>query len=57
MGLDPEQALRGANARFYDRFTHIEEALRDRGTTLADAPTADKLALWEEAKRAQADGG
>ena len=57
MGLDPEQALRGANARFYDRFTHIEEALRDRGTTLADAPTADKLALWEEAKRAQSGGG
>ena len=57
MGLDPEQALRGANARFYDRFTRIEEALRDRGTTLADTPTVDKLALWEDAKRAQADGG
>jgi tetrapyrrole methylase family protein/MazG family protein len=58
LGIDPEQALRGANGRFYDRFAHLEAQLRGRGATLADVPTAEKLALWEEAKRAvDAPGG
>ena len=51
MGIDPEQALRGANARFYRRFTHVERSVREGGATLADTPTDDKLALWEQAKR------
>ncbi|MDA1173684.1 MAG: nucleoside triphosphate pyrophosphohydrolase [Chloroflexi bacterium] len=53
MGIDPEQALRGANARFYERFTHVERAAHEQGTTLAAMPTDDKLALWEAAKEAQ----
>lgn len=53
MGISPEQALQGANARFYGRFTHMEAALRERGTTMAELPTADKLALWEQAKAAE----
>jgi tetrapyrrole methylase family protein/MazG family protein len=51
MGIDPEHALRGANARFYDRFTHVERAVRERDSTLADLPTDEKLALWEAAKK------
>ena len=50
MGVDPEQALLGANARFYGRFRHVERAARERETTLAEMPTADKLALWDSAK-------
>ena len=53
MGIDPEQALSGANARFYGRFTHVESAVRDRETTLAELPTDEKLALWEAAKAEQ----
>lgn len=53
MGIDPEQALSGANARFYGRFTHIERTVHDRGTTLAELPTDEKMALWEAAKEAQ----
>lgn len=50
MGVDPEQALRGANTRFYERFTQVERTVREQGRTLAETPTADKLALWEQAK-------
>jgi len=57
MGIDPEQALSGANARFYGRFTHVERAVRDSGTTLAAMPTVDKLALWDAAKDAQQTSG
>ena len=50
MGIDPEQALNGANARFYDRFTHVEREVRNRGTTLAALSGVEKLAIWNAAK-------
>ena len=50
MGIDPEAALRGANTRFYERFRHVERSVGETGKTLAETPTEDKLALWEEAK-------
>lgn len=52
MDIDPEQALRGANDRFTSRFQRVEEAARRDGHTLAEMPTDDKLALWEQAKSA-----
>ena len=52
MDIDPEQALRGANDRFVTRFQRVEEAVRRDGRTLAETPTADKLAMWEQAKAA-----
>lgn len=55
MGVDAEQALRGANGRFYRRFAAVEDAARRDGAALAEMPEARKLALWEQAK--QADGG
>ncbi len=57
MGIDAEQALRGANARFYARFGTMEDAVRQKGTTLADVPTAEKLALWEQAKESNGASG
>lgn len=49
--VDPEQALRGANAKFERRFKHIERRLAEMGTS-ADAATLDEMeALWAEAKR------
>ncbi len=52
LGVDAEQALRGANARFATRFGRVEAEMRDDGTTLAEATTAEKLSAWERAKAA-----
>jgi len=49
--VDPEQALRGANAKFERRFHHIERRLAEMGSS-AEAATLDEMeALWVEAKR------
>lgn len=49
--LDPETALRGANAKFERRFRFIEQALRDMGRPIEDCTLEDLDALWGEAKR------
>ncbi len=48
--VDPEAALRAANAKFTRRFRHIETALAARGVALADAGLPEMEALWQEAK-------
>ena len=48
--VDPEAALRGANAKFERRFGHIEAALAGEGRTPAGATLAEMDALWREAK-------
>jgi len=48
--VDPEAALRAANAKFTRRFRHIETVLAARGVALADAGLAEMEALWQEAK-------
>jgi len=50
MGLDPEAALRAANAKFTRRFESIEAALADRGKAPADSDLAEMDALWDAAK-------
>lgn len=49
--IDPEAALRGANAKFMRRFGHIEHSLAEAGRTLEDATLTEMEALWDEAKR------
>jgi tetrapyrrole methylase family protein/MazG family protein len=50
LDVDPETALRQANARFARRFRAVERATRERGLDMA-ALTIDELeALWQEAK-------
>jgi ATP diphosphatase len=49
--LDPEQALRGANAKFERRFRYIEQQLRARGQLIEDCGLQALDALWAEAKR------
>ena len=49
--VDPETALRGANARFFRRFTRMEELCRERGTSFDKLSFDEQNALWEEAKR------
>jgi len=48
--VDPEQALRAANAKFRRRFRHIEARARAQGRRLEDMTLAEMDALWEEAK-------
>jgi MazG family protein len=48
--VDPEQALRKANAKFERRFRRIEELLRQRGKTAEDAGLEELDALWDEVK-------
>jgi len=49
--VDPEQALRGTNAKFRKRFGFIERKLAERGKKLEDSNIGEMEALWQEAKR------
>ncbi len=51
--IDPEAALRRANAKFERRFSHIEARLAAQGRTPSQATLAEMNSLWEEAKLAE----
>ena len=51
LGLDPEAALRGANAKFVWRFQRIETALAADGRKPQDSTLEEMDALWDAAKR------
>jgi nucleoside triphosphate diphosphatase len=55
LDVDPEQATRGANAKFMRRFGHIERGLAARGQRLGEASLEEMDALWDEAKRRESD--
>ncbi|MFN6924097.1 MAG: nucleoside triphosphate pyrophosphohydrolase [Tabrizicola sp.] len=48
--VDPEAALRAANAKFTRRFARIEDWLAEQGRTPADSTLAEMDALWNRAK-------
>ncbi|NVJ99102.1 MAG: nucleoside triphosphate pyrophosphohydrolase [Alphaproteobacteria bacterium] len=50
MKIDPEEALRGANAKFERRFHRIEELLHSRGKSPEQSDLAEMDALWDQAK-------
>jgi ATP diphosphatase len=52
-GVDPEAALRGANAKFTRRFAAVEAALAAKGKQPAESDLAEMDALWNAAKRAE----
>ncbi|MDF0600896.1 nucleoside triphosphate pyrophosphohydrolase [Psychromarinibacter sp. C21-152] len=52
-GIDPEAALRAANAKFTRRFRHIEAELENRGKRPEDSDLAEMDALWNAAKAAE----
>ncbi len=56
LGVDPETAVRKANARFERRFRAVEAALAARGRRPEEATLEEMDALWNEAKAAEADG-
>lgn len=51
-GVDAEEALRGANAKFERRFGHVEQRVREDGRAWAELAAAELDAYWREAKRA-----
>jgi tetrapyrrole methylase family protein/MazG family protein len=54
LGVDPEIALKRANAKFAARFRAMEEAAGRSGRALADVPRAEMETLWDAAKRTPA---
>jgi tetrapyrrole methylase family protein / MazG family protein len=53
MGVDPEQALRGACVKFTRRFTDMERVAAEMGADLAEMDTDDMEALWRRAKEGE----
>jgi ATP diphosphatase len=51
LDLDPEACLRGANRKFSDRFTSVEQRLASEGKTPAEATLAEMEAHWQAVKR------
>lgn len=48
--VNPELALRKANAKFRKRFEFIERGLRERGRAIEDATLEEMEELWQRAK-------
>ncbi|HKY85799.1 MAG TPA: nucleoside triphosphate pyrophosphohydrolase [Pseudorhodoplanes sp.] len=51
--VNPETALRAANAKFERRFASIEKALAAKGKAPSEATLAEMDALWNDAKAAE----
>jgi MazG family protein len=49
--VDPEQALRRTNAKFRDRFGHVERRLAEQGRKLTESTIDEMEELWQEAKK------
>jgi nucleoside triphosphate diphosphatase len=50
LDVEPEDALRAANAKFARRFHHIEARLAEDGRSAAQSDLAEMDGLWDEAK-------
>ncbi len=50
-GIDPEDALRGTNAKFERRFRYVENGIAEAGGTMEAASLDEMEALWQAAKR------
>lgn len=51
LGVDPEAALRAANARFKQRFSYIERNAKEQGRSLKELSLEEMEALWVEGKQ------
>ncbi len=56
LGVDPETALRTANAKFVRRFAYIEQRLAAQDKSPADATLEEMDGLWTEAKTKERGG-
>ena len=48
--IDPEEALRLANAKFSARFRHVEQAVKSSGRALRDLTPKELDDHWNDAK-------
>ena len=53
LGVDPETALRKANARFAHRFAHLERTAEVEGVNVTDLTIDELDAFWEQAKESE----
>ncbi len=53
LSVDPEEALRNANAKFVKRFSGMEELARKRGQDFASLSLDEQEALWTDVKKAE----
>ena len=53
LSVDPEEALRNANAKFVKRFSGMEELARQRGQSFASLTLEEQEALWIDVKKAE----
>ena len=53
LGVEPEGALRAANAKFTARFRHVEAALANSGREADKVGLEELDRLWDEAKQAE----
>ncbi len=51
LNIDPETALRKANAKVERRFRHVERKLAEAGQSTAESNLERMLELWQDAKR------
>ena len=56
LGVDPEAALRRANAKFERRFAAIEDELRARGRAPAESSLEEMDAIWDAVRAADKAG-
>ena len=49
--VNPEMALRRANAKFRERFGYIERRLREQGKAMESADLEEMEELWQQAKK------
>lgn len=56
LGVDADEALAGANAKFQERFTHVELELRRLGVPIEQASLTLMDGLWNDAKEGRPDG-
>ena len=57
LGLDAEDALRHANAKFTRRFNYVEEQLEVRGSSLDQASLEQMDAIWDEIRARDKQAG
>jgi ATP diphosphatase len=53
LDIDPDAALRSANAKFRTRFRYIETVLAQRGKSPSQASLEEMETIWQEAKTAK----
>lgn len=57
LGLDAEDALRHANAKFTRRFNYVEKTLEVRGSSLDEATLEQMDAVWDEIRARDKETG